>query len=241
VDVESVSQVIQAGSLTVAALTAIYGITAWRVEFVGKKRIDLAEEVLVRFYEARDVIRMIRSPFGYVGEGGSRQAGEHERAEEKQVLDNAYVAFERYEKHRELFNQLQSLRYRFMAQFGVAAVQPFDDLDRILRDIFISARMLAHYWRDQGHRTWRSEEEFQKHLAEMHQHEAVFWEMSRDDKITPRVDQTVRKIEEICGAVIRQKRKRRFLWLIPLRFPIRMGPKDGGAIRRSFGKKTGDP
>ena len=84
-DTESILQVIQAVSLIVAAWTAIYGIRAWRSEFVGKKRIELAEEVLVRFYEARDVIRIIRNPFGYVGEGSTRQGAEGEAPEEKQI------------------------------------------------------------------------------------------------------------------------------------------------------------
>jgi hypothetical protein len=99
-DTESALQIIQAVSLTVAAWTAVYGINAWRREFVGKKRIDLAEEVLARFYEASDVIRIIRSPLGYVGEGSTRQAGENESPEAKQILDRAYVVFERYEKYR---------------------------------------------------------------------------------------------------------------------------------------------
>jgi len=240
-DTESILQIIQAVSLTAAAWAAIYGINAWRTEFVGKKRIDLAEEVLARFYEARDAISMIRSPAGYVGEGSSRQAGEHESPEEKPILDNAYVVFERYGKHRELFSHLQSLRYRFMAQFGVDAVQPFDDLSRILNEIFISARMLAHYWREQGRRTWPNDEAFQKHLAEMRRHEAVFWAMSEDDKIAPRVDEAVRKIEEICSSVTRQEQERRFLSLIALKFPIRTGRKNGQATRRSSADKTRDP
>jgi len=223
-DTKSVFQVIQAISLTVAAWAAIYGISAWRREFVGKKRIELAEEVLVRFYEARDVIRIIRNPFSQVGEGSSRQAAEHETAEEKQIFDNAYVVFERYERHREVFSQLQSLRYRFMAQFGADAVQPFDDLSRILNDIFISARMLTHYWRDQGRRPWRNDEQFQKHLAEMFQHEAVFWEKSKDDDINRRVDEAVSKAEEICGGVIRQEPKRGFFSLMP----FKLGPKKAG-------------
>ncbi len=124
-DTESILQVIQAVSLIVAAWTAIYGINAWRNEFVGKRRIELAEEVLVGFYEARDVIRIIRNPFGHVGEGSTRQAADGEPSEMKQILDNAYVVFERYEKHKEVFNRLQSLRYRFMAQFGADAARPF--------------------------------------------------------------------------------------------------------------------
>ena len=216
-DTESILQVIQAVSLIVAAWTAIYGIRAWRSEFVGKKRIELAEEVLVRFYEARDVIRIIRNPFGYVGEGSTRQGAEGEAPEEKQILDNAHVVFERYEKHGELFNRLQSLRYRFMAQFGVDTAQPFDDLAGILRDIFISARMLSHYWRDQGRRIWPNENAFPEHLAQMQRHEAVFWEMSGDDEINQRVEDTVKKIEAICSSVIRQVPKRGFLSLIPRR------------------------
>ncbi len=54
-DFTSILQGFQAVSLIVAAWTAVYGISAWRREFLGKKRIDLAEEVLVSFYEAKDV------------------------------------------------------------------------------------------------------------------------------------------------------------------------------------------
>jgi len=56
-DAGSILDTIQALSLVIAAWAAIYGINAWRSEFVGKKRIDLAEDVLVRFYEARDAIQ----------------------------------------------------------------------------------------------------------------------------------------------------------------------------------------
>ncbi|HEY8766908.1 MAG TPA: hypothetical protein VIP09_06560 [Dehalococcoidia bacterium] len=173
-DAGSILDTIQALSLVIAAWAAIYGINAWRSEFVGKKRIDLAEDVLVRFYEARDAIRMIRNPFGFVGEGSSRQSGENESSDEKAILDRAFVVFERYEKHREVFSQLQSLKYRFTAQFGVPAASPFDELSGIVNKVFISAQMLTYYWRDQGRRQWRTDEAFQRHLTEMRKQEQVF-------------------------------------------------------------------
>ena len=230
-DTESIFQTIQAISLTVAALIAIYSINAWRNEFVGKRRIDLAEEVLVRFYEARDAVRAIRNPFAFAGEGSSRQAGEREAPDEKQILDQAFVAFERYEKHSDLFNQLQSLRYRFMAQFGVDAVQPFDDLSRALNEIFISARMLGrYYWRERNRPNRRTEEEAQQRVAETERHEAVFWQTAEDDDIATRVDRAVARIEEISNDVIRREPKRGFPWLFPWRLPIRIARKAKDAM-----------
>ncbi len=180
----------------ITAGTVIYGISAWRREYVGKRKLELAEEVLALFYEARDAIRFIRNPVSFVGEGGTRNASPTEGPEEKQINDNAYVAFERYNKRRDLFNKLHAMRYRYMAQFGKDAAKPFDDLSKVVSDIFTSAHMLPHYWREQGHRQWKNDEEFRRHLDELHKYEAIFWEMTPDkDKIKPRVDSVISEIE----------------------------------------------
>lgn len=208
------ADILESISIIIAAWTVIIGVNAWRREFIGERRIELAEEVLALFYEARDAISYIRSPFGYVGEGGSRKSSENESPEEKQIYDKAYVVVERYNKNQELFNKIYSMRYRFMAQFGKEASVPFDDLRKIVNDIFVSSRMLTYYWKDQGRRTWGTEEEFKKHLEEMHEYEAVFWEMSADrDPITPRVSAVISNIEERCNAIIGKKTTLQRLWV----------------------------
>ena len=58
---------------------AAYSLDAWRREFMGKRRMELAEEVLALFYQARDVIEQIRSPVRYLGEGQTREAAPDER------------------------------------------------------------------------------------------------------------------------------------------------------------------
>ena len=187
----------------IASFTVIFGVNAWRREYIGKRKLELAEEVLALFYEARDVISYIRNPFGFGGEGSTRNAAPNESPEEKQINDNAYVVFERYNKRQDLFSKLYSMRYRYMAQFGRDSAKPFDDLYKIVNEIFISARMLPHYWKEQGHRQWKNEAEFQKHLDEMHKHEAIFWEMSADkDQITPRVSAVISDIEAQCNKII---------------------------------------
>ena len=208
------ADILESISIIIAAWTVIIGVNAWRREFIGKRRIELAEEVLALFYEARDAISYIRSPFGHGGEGSSRKSSEGESPEEKQIYDNAYVVVERYNKNLELFNKIYSMRYRFMAQFGKEASVPFDDLRKIVNDIFISSRMLAHYWKDQGRRTWKTEAEFKEHLEEMHKYEAVFWEMSADrDPITPRVNAVISNIEDRCNAIIGKKTTLQRLWV----------------------------
>jgi len=43
-------------SLLIGIWVAIYGIDSWRREHKGKRQLELAEETLALFYEARDVI-----------------------------------------------------------------------------------------------------------------------------------------------------------------------------------------
>ena len=133
-------------SLILASWTAIYGIDSWRREYRGKRKMELAEEALCLFYEARDSIRSIRSPLGYGGEGESRKVSGQETPEQKRARDNAFVVFERYRRRQELFNKLYAMRYRFMTNFGKHAADPFDIVNKVINDIFISARMLSEMW-----------------------------------------------------------------------------------------------
>jgi len=200
------ASVLQSISVILACLTIIFGVDAWRREFIGKRKIELAEDVLTRFYEARDAIARIRSPFSFSGEGSERTKSPNEGPEASELLDRAYVVFVRYEKEQELFNRLHALRYQAMARIALSAAQPFDDLRRVLNEIFASARILgSHYWPRQG-RVRMAEEEFQKHLKEMHQHEAVFWAgFDANDPIAARVEKAISHIESVCRPVLEER------------------------------------
>ena len=130
-------------SVVIAALSFVLGVAAWKREFIGKRQIELAESVLAMFYEVEDAIREIRNPTSYEGEGKTRKRAENEIQAESQLLDKAYVVFERYQKRKELFAELRSTKYRFMATFGQQAGEPFTELDKILGEIFRSAQMLG--------------------------------------------------------------------------------------------------
>lgn len=80
----------------IASVVAIYGINAWRREFRGKRQMELAEEVLALFYQARDVIKYTRTPMTIRGEGRSRNAEQDEEPDQKKERDLAYTLIERY-------------------------------------------------------------------------------------------------------------------------------------------------
>ena len=197
------ADLISAISVLIAALTFLGGVSAWKREFIGKRRIELAESILALFYEAEDAIREIRNPSLSVGEGSTRQRAVGEREEESQILDKAHVVFERYQKREKLFAQLRSMRYRCMAAFGSSVAEPFNELSTILNEIFVAAHMLGtHYWPRQG-RVAMDDAQFEKHLEQMQKHEAVFWFMGEEqDQISPRVRSAVEKMEEITRKAV---------------------------------------
>lgn len=189
-------------AIIVAAVGALVGIDAWRREIRGRRRFELAEEVLALFYEARDRIAFMRSIFGTEGEGSSRQANPNELPETKQALDRAYVLFERYQSSQQTFSRLHALRYRFMSVFDPSSGKPFDDLRVVLNELFVAARMLGLLW-DPSKQHFRTEVDRQRHEAHLTQYLPVFWAMTTEkDVIAERVDGIIAQIEGICGPIL---------------------------------------
>lgn len=168
--------IVQAISVFAACWAIISGVGAWKREFIGKRKIELAEETLAAYFEIKDAIAFIRSPFSSNKEGSTRQRSTGETDSESQLLDRGYIVFERYEKKKEIFIRFSTLKYKFMAVFGPQSEEIFTSTNQIINSIFVSANMLAtHYWQRQG-RAPMEPDEFQRHLDEMRLHEGVFWD-----------------------------------------------------------------
>jgi len=200
-----IAQIAQSASVIFATLFAIYGFDAWRREHIGKRRIELAEDVLSLFYQASDAIDQIRSPFGFGGEGSTRKPLENEDPKHKQALDTAYVLIERYNRYSELFARLHAARYRFMAQVGVAQAKPFDDVNRIVNELIFAAHDMARLstvpeW------SLRSEQAEEKHHERyLKVHDIYYGTGGDDDPIAPRVKGAVTEMERTCRDIIESK------------------------------------
>jgi hypothetical protein len=171
----------QAVSVVAACWAIITGIGAWKREFIGKRKIELAEETLTSYFEIKDAIAFIRSPFSSNTEGSTRERSPHETDAERKLLDRGYIVFERYEKKKDVFVKFNTLKYKFMAVFGPKTESIFTETHQVVNSIFMSANMLStHYWQRQG-RTSMEADEFQKHLEEMHRHEGIFWDHYKEN------------------------------------------------------------
>lgn len=162
-------------SLLIGIWVAIYGIDSWRREHTGKRQIELAEETLALFYEAKDVITYIRHPASYSSETENLERGEHESEENYNDRKQASIVFKRYNEHQELFNKIHSMRYRFMAQIGKAQAQPFDNLRKIINEIFLSARTLSRLWARDHFRTDEQSKMHYKSIKNMRQSFGKVW------------------------------------------------------------------
>ena len=191
-------------SIILASATAVYGIKSWRREMIGRRRFDLAEEVLALFYEARDKVRAIRSPIGFQGEGATRKRRDDETDEESRLLDVAFMTMERYQKYEQTFNRLRALRYRAMVLFGKDRGDPFEELDKIVNKVLIAASMGADIqlrllkYRDES----RQARDLGKSLQKQ---QDVFWWGGDDDPIQESVDAAVEQLEAICRDVLSVK------------------------------------
>src|SRR5262245_53935640 len=116
------------------------GWRSGRSETLGKRRIELAEDVLTDFYEARDIINEACLAGSISHEGTTRPKGVAETEEDNRILNAYFAVAERLNKKNEFFARLESRRYRFIAIFGMAAAKPYHELRDIHGEILIAVR-----------------------------------------------------------------------------------------------------
>jgi hypothetical protein len=193
-----------------ATLVAVWGILAWRREYLGKRRIDLAEEVLSLVYESKDFYDAVRSPIGRDGEGSSRQKSPDETDDETLALNQTFTQIERCNSRPDLFAKLRSLRYRFMVQNGRDAGKLLEELSNVKYEISRPYRRLLLQIKQLRHKHSPERDSvgyrngLQQICEEIGREIDGFDDETSDaeDVVLRRVDQLVAKIEKICVTTI---------------------------------------
>ena len=194
-------------SIIIASCVAIYGINSWRRETKWKRKYELAEETLSLFYEVQDAFSVIRSPFGNINEGKTRKREKNEKEEDSIILDQAYTVIERFEKNKEPFFKLRSMKYRFITLFGKESEQYFNDVIKLTNKIMtVSGFLGRRYWQDQGRRKF-TEVQYEKHLNKMFEYERIIWEDygEDEDEIKKELNRIISEVEKICNKVLNKK------------------------------------
>ncbi|NCO41117.1 MAG: hypothetical protein COZ06_27400 [Armatimonadetes bacterium CG_4_10_14_3_um_filter_66_18] len=178
---------------------AVWGISAWRREFIGKRRTELAEEVLALFYECRDIVHQMRNPFIYEGEDDDCRRSEPGEAAGR-AADTGILTW-RYMQRAATFAKLQSLRYRCMALFGKQVAESFDELAKLVRELLLAERAHTDLLSEATDVTGVSRRE----LAPEIQRVSAFLGRGAgaEDTVPLRLDNLVDQIEKICSKHIR--------------------------------------
>lgn len=140
--VSAVGNIIVAVAAAVAAWQGVRSLTAWREETRGRRRMELAEEVLADIYEARAIFRWIRSPASYSSESEGRPGRAEDPEAIRQHRDTFYVPLKRLSDHAEFFARANARRYRVIAAFGVGAERAYELMHEINVTISVSAQAL---------------------------------------------------------------------------------------------------
>lgn len=184
------------------AAVALYVASTWRAQTTGKRKIEVAEQTLMLFYEARDAIGHIRHPMSWGGEESASERSSRESEDQFKARKQASVAFTRHKQYSELFGKVHAARYQFHTLFGITNPDPFMELNKLVNEILIAARMLSHLWAQQvssyaaGGKAWES------HHAQVERYEAVFWQGAEDDPFTKRVNGVIEQVEALCRPIL---------------------------------------
>lgn len=137
-----------------AARQGVRSLRAWRDETIGRRRIELAEEVIADFYEARDIIQWARAPFSFGSEVEQRPGRDTEDPNERARKDTFYVPLKRLHDHSEFFSKVQARRYRVIAAFGSDAANPYNRLREIHAKIWTAGNLLMGMTRGEDGQLW---------------------------------------------------------------------------------------
>jgi hypothetical protein len=196
---KAVPSVVTAVTAVVGVAIAARGLHKWRAETIGKRKAELAEEVVADFYEARDILNAARSPGSLGHEGTTREKAAWETEQDTRILNAYFTTAERLFNKEEFFAQFYARRYRFAAHFGVEAAKPYDDLHKIYAHVVVAVRMLIGTYRQ------RSEGSLPENRRRWE--ESIGWAVTEDDKIPSRLDAIVEDIEKICRPAIQEAAK----------------------------------
>jgi len=199
---QAIGSIVESLGVAAGAVFAGIGVTTWRRQLLGKRKVEIAEEALVAAYRVREAFNVIRSPIIFEGEGETRQKSEDEDAGLAIQRRAAFVPVERVNKFSEAFADLAKARLLVKTYFGPQAAKPFDDFFQARYDILVAASLFSEM----------AEEEVQGKsvdAGEKRECRRTLYAGSREDKLKPLIDRALKAIEDLCADQLNEAKRSR--------------------------------
>lgn len=186
-----------------ALVTLFIGLVGWRIQLIGKRRTELAEEALLAFAQAADAVRAIRSPAGFSNEDEAVRAELGTPAGEELPGESFHVTLWRMRQHRSKFEGLRRVQMLCKYHFGDEAEAAFAELNDALNKIAVAARMGVTTAR-RSEPAYRDQAVADAAFALVERWENAIWEGAGEvDEIAAIVDGARRKLEAILAPHLR--------------------------------------
>lgn len=181
---------IVAGAAISTARVGWLALGKWRDETVGKRHLELAEDVLAAFYQVQEIIHDARAR--YVD---ARERAPEEGVPEEITSDPAYAPRRRLREASDKIGDLRVKRHRFAAMFGQQSTAPWDAIEAVLHDIDYACGALLEL---RGERVLSSDPNAGFYIQERR----IAFRSKEDDPIASRVTEAVGAIEATCRPII---------------------------------------
>lgn len=132
------------------AVVVVLGYRKWKPESIGKRKIELAEQMLADFHQARDVIDYARTPTGVSIESDQRKPARGETSDERRKKNAYFRTFQRLKAYEDLFARLQTRKYQAVAHFGNGARNQIEAIGEIHARVLAASGNLSRYYRSDG-------------------------------------------------------------------------------------------
>ena len=197
------ADVVVAISAAFAAWFAATGLNAWRVELKGRRAYELAEEVMLGMYEAKEVFRWMRSSASFSSEYDDLKRDEGESDEDFRLRAYYSLAALRYSKHVALFGRLRSATSRVRLHFGEGHAAPIQSLLKAVDEVIyrgehaiVLSKRLAEVERMAKMSTRSSLAKVADRIT-MQLNDADAKYSSTDDELTKQVDSAIADAERL--------------------------------------------
>lgn len=174
-----ISNIIASISSIIVVIIAIIALNTWKREFVGKKKIDLACEIMEKACNIQDIIKQIRNPFCFSAETNKIL----EDLQDKNTNDSKIpinenqlhylIPIYRMEKCREDIDNFLKLKNKAQLYWNNNILNLFNEINKMLIKISISSKNLYR-----GH--IKEQEVFNKY-------EKDIWDMGEEDIINLKI------------------------------------------------------
>jgi len=173
--------VLQAFAIVVTAFYASRGLRAWRGQLIGKRKFEVAEEILVGAHKAKANLAFVRNPVTFTKPGATPR-------------DTYNVTFERLQQISSELAEFEKTRVLADVHIGSEAAQVISAILQNFHDVAASARLpLLHV----DNPFPMDEHERKAESDRRNAWEFTIWG-SANDELTQAVDKGISRLEVLC-------------------------------------------